>query len=254
LSITLVLCVQACSQQRVVVTTPYDLSLQSVTNVSVHTSGGDVTVEPGAAGALHVDAERVALSESGARALAVTVALSDDGQSARVDWVGTPDHQHVSFTVRMPPELPLDVDAGLGSVSVSGVTGGIVAHTGGGDVTIANAKGAVDARADRGDINVRSYSGTATLKTGLGSILCDGTLTGQNVLQTVNGFIAATLPAASRLVVSARTDLGRTSNEFGLPVADQRTSSQFAGRLGDGDSGSLTLTTGLGDVVLHREP
>src|SRR5262249_41892388 len=75
----------ACSP-RAQITTPYDLMLGGASCVAVRTTGGDIAVVPGPAGMLHVEAERVALTDTAARALQVTVGLDDSGKLARVEW------------------------------------------------------------------------------------------------------------------------------------------------------------------------
>jgi hypothetical protein len=249
-----VVALSACTP-RALITTPYDLPLGGATHIVVHTSGGEIAIQPGPAGALHVDAERVALTESAARALHVTVALENGGEAARVDWTGLIDSQHVSvsFMVTVPPALSLELDSGGGEIRARAVTGGIVAHSGGGDLEMDDTSGPLDGRADGGDIKVRRYAGAVTLVSGGGSILFDGALTGKNLLRTTGGSIDAAIPAQSRLAVSAQTGGGALSNDFGLPIAEDGIVRRFQGTLGDGSGGSLQLTTGGGDVVLHGE-
>jgi hypothetical protein len=245
-------CILSACSPRVVITTPYDLALGAATSLAVHTSGGDITVKPGPAGTLHVEAERVALTESQARALNVSVKL--DGDVARVDWTGTTDYQHLSFTVTAPAALPVDLNSGGGDVSTSDLTGAIAARTGGGNINIDNAKAPIDADTGGGNISVTHYSGAVKLVSGGGHIRLDGTLSGQSSLQTFGGSINTTLPAQSRLMVSAKTKSGRASNDFGLPITTTDEIQQsFAGDIGDGHDGSLQINTSAGDVVLQRE-
>jgi hypothetical protein len=233
--ISFVLALAACTQPRVAVTTPYDLALAGATRIAVHTSGGHIAIKPGTADALHVEAERVAHTESAARALSVTVALESGGQVASVDWSGPAEDQHVSFTVTVPPGLPLDLNSGGGDLTADGLSAGLDAQTRGGDIVVTH------------------YHGTATLHTGGGDIRFDGTLTGENVLQTFGGSIDATVPAQSRLVVSAQSGGGTLSNDFGLPVTPEGIGRRFDGMLGDGTAGSLELSTSGGNVTLHRQ-
>jgi hypothetical protein len=239
--------------ERASVTTTHDLRLGAATHVEVFTNGGDISLVAGEEGVARVEAERTADDEDEARRLQVKVAV--EGDTLRVLWQGDDSHgRDVSFRVRVPAWLPARLETDGGNVSIGAMKAGVEAISDGGDIWCQDGEGLLFARTDGGSIHVRRHVGTVDLKTDGGDIEASGALGGENVAQTDGGDVDVTLPAASRLYVSASTDGGSASNDFGLPTSERSGGASFEGAIGDGGDGSLTLRTDGGRVRLHRTP
>jgi hypothetical protein len=239
--------------ETVTVTTTHDVPLGAAQRVEVYTDGGDISLIASPGDRAYVDAERTAYDEDDARRLPVWVAV--EGDALRVRWEGSGSHgRRVSFRVRVPAGLPARLQTDGGDVSIEAMTAGVEAYTDGGDIWCQDGEGALYARTDGGDIRVRRHVGTVDLETDGGDVAVSGALRGENAAVTDGGDIDVTLPEASRLFVSASSDGGRVSNDFGLPTGERSGDASFEGTIGDGAEGSLRLRTDGGRVRLRRAP
>jgi DUF4097 and DUF4098 domain-containing protein YvlB len=121
----------------------------------------------------------------------------------------------------------------VGAVTIQGSGGARKVHTGNGPIRLEGVEGAVDA------------------ETGVGAVEVSGRLSGRCRIATGNGKIVVSLPADSKLAVDASTGNGSIANDFNLPV-DGFVSLRTKGKLGDGSSGSLHLSTGVGSIDLRK--
>jgi hypothetical protein len=80
----------------------------------------------------------------------------------------------------------------------------------------------------------------------------EGTLSGNNRVETGGGSIHVAVPASSRLSVDASTGGGSAHNDFGIPSDGERHSGHFRGNIGDGAGGSLEIHTGGGSIRLAK--
>jgi hypothetical protein len=80
----------------------------------------------------------------------------------------------------------------------------------------------------------------------------EGTLSGNNRVETGGGSIHVAVPASSRLAVDASTGGGSAHNDFGIPSDGERHSGRFRGNIGDGAGGSLEIHTGGGSIRLAK--
>jgi hypothetical protein len=229
----------------------FDFKVAAHAAVVIDSDAGSVTLEPGPAGAIHVDATKKADSEAEAQKLDVDVRL--DGNVVRVRFGHARDWSHgsVDFRVRAPADSRLEVRTGGGSVDAHGFSGGVAVETGGGSVNVGDARGPLKVHTGGGSVRVAHVAGSVDIRTGGGSINCDGELSGQNRIETGGGSIRVAIPANSRLSVDASTGAGGARNDFGLPE-EGHVSRRFSGRIGDGNGGSLQLRTGGGSIALTR--
>ncbi|MCU0688080.1 MAG: DUF4097 domain-containing protein [Polyangiaceae bacterium] len=239
--------------EKVSVTTTHEQRLGAAKRVDVSTNGGDITLIAGDEGRAYVEAERTAYDEDEARRLRVRVAV--DGEVLRVWWEGSGDHgRSVSFRVWVPAGLPARLRTDGGDVSVEAMRAGVEALSDGGNVRCQDSEGLLYARTDGGDIRVRRHVGTVDLETDGGDVAVSGALEGENVAQSDGGDVEVTLAGESRLFVSASSDGGSVSNDFGLPTSERSGHEGFEGAIGDGSEGSLLLRTDGGRVRLRRAP
>jgi hypothetical protein len=242
---------QALAHPHVAVAKQYDFKVGAHAAVVIDSDAGAVVLEPGPAGAIHVDAIKKAESDAEAQKLEVDVRL--DGNIVRVRFTHARDWSKgsVDFRVRAPADSRLEVHTGGGSVDAHGFSGGVAVETGGGAVAVGDARGVLKVHTSGGSVRVQRASGTVDIRTGGGSIQFEGELRGQNRIETGGGSIHCAIPANSRLEVDASTGAGGAHNDFGLPE-EGHVSRRFSGRIGDGSAGSLQLRTGGGSIALTR--
>jgi len=236
-----------------VVQTSTDIPVNGATQLSLFTAGGQISVGPGPEGTVHIDITRRALTEDQARALIVTTSQSADKVIA--EWTGAAGDDSVSFSVQAPlTMLGLEAAAdGGGDVTVHDRSGVLRLRTGAGRVTTDNTTGDLSAISGGGPIQVARHTGKVEATTGAGSITIAGTLTGlSSALATGGGNIDVTVPGDSNLVISAETEHGLASNDFGLPVVTSQARQSFQGSIGSGAEGTLSLQTLGGEVALHQ--
>ena len=142
----------------------------------------------------------------------------------------------VDFAVRLPRHAALDgVSLVNGSLTVTGVAGGVAGSS---------VNGRVLARAVSGPVRLSTVNGTVEAElTNLGS--------GDRVeLHSVNGAVRLALPPAADVRVQARTTNGSIRNDLGLPVTKGRfVGSHMEGILGSG-AGEVSLRTVNGSIAL----
>lgn len=142
-----------------------------------------------------------------------------------------------------------------GGIEIEGANGSVYARTGGGNIRAkGKLTGDITLSTGGGGIAVEGIEGTLRARTGGGSIMASGRLRGTSSVETGAGRIEVTVPADSNLNVRAASPVGKVTNEFGLSAA-QKTSNigaELEGRIGTGADGSLTLTTGAGNITLRK--
>ena len=148
---------------------------------------------------------------------------------------GGRNYARVSYVVRVPRGVQVDVSTVNGELAVANVDGAVEARTVNGSVKIAARGGAVSAKTVNGSVAAAldSVAGSGAVK-----------------LETVNGSVTAELPASLDGSLSIETVHGRVSSDF--PVAatpdDPR---HFIGTIGKGGR-TIDLNTVNGSVTLHR--
>jgi hypothetical protein len=145
-----------------------------------------------------------------------------------------------SVTRRIEVQVPSDAALAIarcGGAEVSGVTGGVTAHSVDGSILLADLHGAVDVRDDDGRIEARRIVGdTFSARSNDGRIILDGVVSPKIDVNTLDGRIIATFPSDSDATIMARTNDGNIIRDGTLL------------NHGDGDAASQTLTLGSGSA------
>ena len=156
-------------------------------------------------------------------------------------WSTDNHHNHngvaVKFTIQVPKGVNVDIGTVTGDVQITGGTGAVTAKSGMGDVTVTTMGWPVDIESGTGDVSATLGApgqGVANVKAGTGDV-------------------SVTLPEHANLTVDAHTGTGDLSDEFGIPVVEQKygPSKSLAGILGVG-GGRLSLVSGTGDIALNK--
>lgn len=153
-------------------------------------------------------------------------------------WGG---HRHLSveYTLTVPRGATLDkIDLVNGSLTVSGLKGGLRAELVNGDL---------EATALAGDVRVETVNGRTEVEV-------DATVGGQRIeLESVNGTVELRLPAGASATVHAETVNGGIDNDFGLEVRkDEIVGREMDGRIGAG-AADIRLETVNGRVRLVKK-
>jgi hypothetical protein len=159
---------------------------------------------------------------------------------------------------------PLNLRAGVGPVTVEGVTGPAEVHCGSGDIRIGAVDGTADVSTGNGKVRVGVVTGTATVKVSNGSVSVDRALSGitaasangeVRIGEVVRGTVSATskngsvevgVREGSAALLELSTGVGRVYNELTsaeAPQADERV-----------DKVEVHASTKLGDVTIRRAP
>lgn len=113
----------------------------------------------------------------------------------------------VSYTIRVPASVEVDIDSGSGDVRVRDLTGGVTVRTGSGDVTVGNAGGRLDVRTGAGSIRATGLGGDAAMRTGSGSLTATWTTVPRSVdARTGSGDLTVTVPPGQYEVRGADGD------------------------------------------------
>lgn len=144
-------------------------------------------------------------------------------------------HAAVSYVLRVPRGVQVDILTVNGQLGVANVDGSVKAHTVNGSVKVAAAGGAVNAATVNGSVvaALDSVAGTGEVK-----------------LETVNGSVTAELPPKINGTVSLETVTGKATSDFPL-TANPDDPKHLSGTLGTGGR-VIKLTTVNGSVTLQR--
>ena len=159
---------------------------------------------------------------------------------------------------------PLNLRAGVGAITVEGVTGPAEVHCGSGDIRIGAVDGTAEVSTGNGKVRVAAVTGTATVKASNGSVSVDRALSditaasangevriGEVVRGTVfatskNGSGEVGVREGSAAFLDLTTGVGRIYNELASADAPQ------AGE--QVDKVEVHASTKLGDVTIRRAP
>src|SRR5262245_52181127 len=211
--------------------------------LAIVNSNGVVEVEGVDGTEVDVRAERIAkaATDEAAKELLQRVGIKENASpervaidTERITGITLGVSYEVRYHVRAPRNLTLDVRTSNGAVSVSNMTGKVIAHTTNGAVTGTALAGAVDARTNNGAVNVDLASA------------------GENPvsLHTTNGAVTLALPDTAKATIAASWTNGgfRVAPELKVEVADQ-SRRRFEGRL-NGGGASIELQTTNGPINL----
>lgn len=259
--------------------------------IAVENHAGNVELESGADGAIHIHAQKYARTQSEAEAMSFQVEEKDN--TVRIAYFrpqGNPDHEHIDFKIIAPRNSSLQVTTGGGNVDVSGFSKGLTARSGGGNMRADNVAGAVQVttgggniecggvngtldlttgggniqatgeifgsaalKTGAGNISAQSIAGSVSAQTGSGNVSVGGRLSGNSELSTGAGNVRAVIPPDSALSVQAATNMGHITDDFGLNASSMSASGSglLNGQIGNG-SNTLKINTGLGNVSIAK--
>jgi Toastrack DUF4097 len=254
-------------------------------NVSVSSSGSKVAVES----VVYTHAKtREAAAAKAASFRVMETREEGDGLALSVTGDTKIGHVTVDLTVRVPPDVSLQVKAASGNVQVADLRGpvavevesgdidvqrlggsaelstqsgnvvvqgasrGLVAHTSSGHLRLRDVSGDTSAAIESGNIDltvVSSRQVTARCQSGDVSVAVLQPFSGRLEARTESGNATASLPPTSNCRVSVNTSSGIA--DCTLPLQELSRSSQtITGRLGTG-AGQVTVSTSSGNATLR---
>jgi len=141
----------------------------------------------------------------------------------------------VSFVVRLPAGVKLDVSTVNGGLEIDGASSTVEAHTVNGRVSATSSGGPVNAGTVNGDVEVRMGSvGDADLK-----------------FETVNGSVRVIVPENLNAEVDMRTVMGRVDSDFPMTVSGRINPRHIRATIGRGGR-RLEFRTVNGSVELRK--
>ncbi len=162
---------QGSFERTLTVTAPVDLEVTS--------GSGDIQVQPGDSGQVHVRAKVTARRGTVAEAAEVVKRIEANppieqtGSSVRIGHIEVEELRNrvsIDYEVVVPKQARLRARSGSGDVGVSGVQGPVSAQAGSGNVSVANAEGAVEAQTGSGNVTVDGAGGGVRASTGSGDV------------------------------------------------------------------------------------
>jgi Putative adhesin len=213
--------------------------------VRIGNTNGKIDIEGVDGNTVEIRAERIAkgVTDTAARELLPRIEIKEDVrpdrvslETARMSGIMFGAAFEVRYHVRAPQNAVIDVSNTNGLVTVSGMSGKVVAHTTNGGVTGKGLSGGVDARATNGGVNID-----------LASVGSD-----RIVLRTTNGGVTLTVPESAKADVSAScTNGGISVSGVKLEVSEQ-SRRHLEGKLNGGGT-PIELHTTNGGVRLRSK-
>jgi hypothetical protein len=181
-------------------------TVQAGGTLKVDTSGGGITVEPGAGDTVKVLAKETIRADSDAEAdellkdLTLTIEQRGNDVVAKSKYASTPFGFHfgswppvqVSFVITVPVRYHADLHTSGGGIEVGDLTGNILARTSGGGIRIGKVDGTVDAHTSGGNVRLDSCTGDTKLSSSGGGISAQR-IVGKADLSTSGGGISVKL-------------------------------------------------------------
>lgn len=214
-------------------------------NLKIENDAGLVTVTGGDVDSVQVEVVKIAYDTTQARADAevktIKYTVQQNGNTITLKYA-LPNSMNVNnqintvdFTVTVPNQTNVDVDANFGGVSISNLEGEVVVDGSFGETTLDNIQGAVSASTNNGTVTATAIMATGKtidLKSEFGSIILEKANGKEITIDTSNG--------------SAQLDEVRATGSLSA-------SSQFGGvTIENGSADSLTVETANGDVTLSK--
>jgi Putative adhesin len=213
--------------------------------VRIGNTNGKIEIEGVDGSTVEIRAERIAkgVTDTAARELLPRIEIKEDVrpdqvsvETARISGIMFGAGFEVRYHVRAPKNTVIDVFNTNGLVTVSGISGKVVAHTTNGGVTGKGLSGGVDARATNGGVNIE-----------LASVGSD-----RIALRTTNGGVTLTVPESAKADVSATcTNGGISVSGVKLEVSEQ-SRRRLEGKLNGGGT-PIELHTTNGGVRLRSK-
>jgi DUF4097 and DUF4098 domain-containing protein YvlB len=213
--------------------------------VRIGNTNGKVEIEGVDGSTVEIRAERIArgVTDTAARELLPRIEIKEDIRSdrvsvetARMSGIMFGAAFEVRYHVRAPQNAVIDVSNTNGLVTVSGMSGKVVAHTTNGGVTGKGLSGGVDARATNGGVNIE-----------LASVGSD-----RIALRTTNGGVTLTVPESAKADVSASCTNGGISVSGVKMEVSEQSRRHLEGKLNGGGT-PIELHTTNGGVRLRSK-
>jgi DUF4097 and DUF4098 domain-containing protein YvlB len=122
----------------------------------------------------------------------------------------------VSFVVRVPQNVRLNVNTGDGSISIDNVNGPVSLRSGDGSIRARRIAGDLTARTEDGSVTVEDASGRVSLESGDGSIRVEGRLEDLQV-KTGDGSVVVEADEGSAMKANWEVSTGDGSITFRVP-------------------------------------
>lgn len=223
----------------------FSFTLNDGGRFSISNVNGSVTVTGGAGDSVEIIATKKADNQKDLDAIEIKIKNTADEIVVETDlgesrhWFSNGNNSgSVKYEVIVPAGTQLDsVETVNGSVSISGVSGKVVAESVNGDLEIGDLQGDVDLSTVNGSID----AGFATIG-------------GQQrvKVETVNGRVTVNLPADADVEISADTlNGGINAGDFGLETDKGFIGSDLNGRIGGG-SARLNIDTVNGAIKIRK--
>ena len=254
------------------------LTVSGPVELEVSTGSGDITIHPGAAGAVRISGKIRARdnwdegnAEKRVRYLEQNPPIEQDANHIRI---GRSDDREltrnvsIDYEIEVPVETQVISTTGSGEVSVEGIRGPVKATSGSGDLKLHSVQsdvnlktgsgdvsleeisgGRVDVETGSGDVKLRDLRCAMRVRTGSGDISAEGELTGDWTLHAGSGEIIVRLPSETGFDLDAHTSSGEIHTE--LPVTAQGSfgRGELRGKVRGGGA-RLELRTGSGDITI----
>ena len=250
--------------------------------VRVEMFNGSIAVTPGPAGTVAATVTRTGVGGDSAAALAdaqkIDVTMTESGGEVVVRAVyapapTSPGNRSAAAVVTVPAGATLILLSSNGPITLSGLTGTILAHTSNAPVSVTGPTTALRAQTSNGTITVRDGAGLITLETSnaivdvaAGATVLDATTSngpisfagslgrGLSQLTTSNADVAVTLPRDASFAFDASTSGGTVMTGFSVAGATSDTDTRLAGTVGQGTGTSLVIVTSNGNVRIQAAP
>ncbi len=219
-------------------------------SLEIDNFAGNVTVRAGESGVIRVVATKKVTRRSDLARIEVQIDERDGGLAIRTRRPSGFRNVSVELEITTPASTRLDLRDGAGNVSVQGLSGSLEVDTGAGNVDMDDVTGVIDAHTGAGNINVRGGAGTVRLDTGAGNIRYEGTPQGDCRFGTGAGNITLVLPADVNVKVNLDTGIGNIDVDFA--VDGRVTRQEVEGTIGSGAQGTITASTGTGNIDVRR--
>lgn len=226
------------------------------------TSNGNIKVEGQPAGGCEVTAKITARgnSEQEARdmAEAVVVALVPSQQGLEVD-IKKPQselskHIGISLDIKMPEQNRLNLKTSNGNIDISNISRDVELHTSNGNIDLNRVSGPISAATSNGNVSCHDTANNLKARTSNGNISVVFTERTENPdqveLETSNGSIHLTPPAAFSAKVDASTSNGKISSNRAILVQGDISKTKLHGTIGDG-RGTCRLHTSNGSIHIN---
>lgn len=231
-----------------------------VSAVDVETQNGSVTFDGQAGdGAAQVTVTKIGRGttqeEAQAAMDAIEVYVEPNGGTVQLGWRWKTHKKRnwsgeVSFDIKAPGRLNLDVETHNGEIKVAGVTGDADIETHNGEINVNAAGKTLDAESHNGEINVVFAGSSVDISTHNGEVTADlsrcSAVTGS--VTSMNGAVNVSVGTATSATLEARTHNGGI--DCVAPLTDMKKSKHgLDGKLGSG-GGKLEIETHNGAIAI----